>query len=93
MHLAVTGFIGHFYTMQVVLNCARSTNRATAYLLARFHLDVHFWRDLCEDMDTCPTYLVEIIHRDASDLGYCDASDVGAVGVWIEPNEYVINRV
>ena len=44
-------------------------------------------------MDTCPTYLAEIIHRDAYDLGYCDASGVRAVGVWIDTNEDGINRV
>ena len=68
MHLAVTGAIGNFYTIQVELTHAWAANLSTAYLLAQFHQDVHFWRDLCEVMDIRPTYLADIFHRYASDL-------------------------
>ena len=43
-------------------------------------------------MGTCPTYLVDIVHRYASDLGYCDASGVGEGGVCINPYHDGINR-
>ena len=55
IHLVVPGAIGNFYAMQVAFTCSMAANRATAYLLARFHQDVHFWRELCEVMDTRPT--------------------------------------
>ena len=44
-------------------------------------------------MDIRTTYLAEIIHRAPSDLGYCDTSDVGADGVWSNPNEDGVNMV
>ena len=57
MYLAVPDDIGPFCAMQVALTSAWSTNRAPAYFLARFHQYVNFWRDLCDAMDVCPTYL------------------------------------
>ena len=54
---------------------------------------MHFWRDICKAMDTRPTYLAEIVHRDASDLGYCKASVIGVRGLWIDPNQDGMNRV
>ena len=76
MHLTVPGAIGKFYSMQVALTRDRASNRTTSYLLARLQHDVHFWRCLYEAMDTHPTYLADIVHRYASDLGYCNASGV-----------------
>ena len=81
MHIAVLGNIGHFYLRNFSLTSARSSNRASEYLLAQFHQDVHFLREICEFIDIRTTYLAEIVHRDSSDLGYCDASGVGAGGV------------
>ena len=53
MHLAVPGAIGNFYAMQLALTC--DANWSTAYLSARFHLCVYFWRDICKAMDPHPT--------------------------------------
>ena len=93
MHVVVLGAIGHFYTMQVALTNVRASNRATEYFLAELHLDMHFWRELYKSIDTHPIYLEDIVHRDVSDLGYCNVSGIGAVGVWIDPNKDRFNRV
>ena len=37
-------------------------------------------------MKARPTCLVEIVHRLAMDLGFVDASGLGAGGVWLDPN-------
>ena len=90
----VPGAIGIFYAMQVALTRARATNRTTEYLSALFHQDVHFWRELCKFMDIRTTYLVEIVHRDASDLEDYAASGVeGGGGVWVDANDDRVNRV
>ena len=44
-------------------------------------------------MDARPTYLADIVHRDALYLGYCNAPGMGVGGVWIEPNKDRVNRV
>ena len=54
---------------------------------------MYFWRDICKAMDIQPTYLAEIVHRDASYLGYCNASGVVVGGVWIYPNKDGVNMV
>ena len=38
-------------------------------------------------MHTHPTYLAEIVQRLPTDIGFTDASGLGAGGVWIDPNE------
>ena len=38
-------------------------------------------------MHTRPTYLAEIVQRLPTDIGFTDASGLGAGGVWIDPNE------
>ena len=44
-------------------------------------------------MDIHTTYLVEIVHRDSSEFGYCDASGVRSGRVWVNPNDDRVNRV
>ena len=46
-----------------------------------------------EEMKTRPTYLAEIVHRVATDMGYTDASGQGAGGVWLTPNSDGISYV
>ena len=90
MHLAVPGAIGHFYYMQMALTKA---NKRTAYLSDAFHQEVTYWCSLIEEMKTRPTYLAEIVHRVATDMGYTDASGQGAGGVWLTPNSDGISYV
>ena len=54
---------------------------------------MHFWRDICEDVDTRPTYLVGIVQRDYSNLEYCDPLGVRTGVVWVDPNEDGVRRV
>ena len=83
MHLAIPGAIGHFYHMQMALTKA---NKRTAYLSDAFHAEVVHWKNLILEMHSRPTYLAEIVHRLATDLGYTDASGLGAGGVWLNLN-------
>ena len=50
------------------MTSAWAAKRAMSYLLEQFHQDVQFWINLCEVMDIRPTYLVDIFHRDYSNL-------------------------
>ena len=38
-------------------------------------------------MHTHPTYLAEIVQQLPTNIGFTDASGLGAGGVWIDPNE------
>ena len=83
MHLAIPSAIGHFYHIQMALT---TENRKTAYLPTAFHQDVTHWQLLCNRMKLRPTYLVEIVQRLPTNLGYTDASYLGGGGVWLDPN-------
>ena len=87
MHLAIPGEVGHFYNLQQSLTAAHHAHRATAYVTSGFHSDLRFWRRLCAEMPTRPTYLAEIVQRLPTYIGFTDASGLGAGGVWIDPNE------
>ena len=87
MHLAIPGAVGHFYNLQRSLTAAHHAHRATAYVTSGFHSDLRFWRQLCAEVHTRPTYLAEIVQRLPTDIGFTDASGLGAGGVWIDPNE------
>ena len=80
MHLVVLGGIGNFYTMQVALTCAWDVKNAMANLSSWFHQDSKFWWSLCVKMKTRLIYLAKIVHRDASEISYTDASPQGAEG-------------
>ena len=80
MHLALPGGIGHFCTMQVALTCSQAAKNATYNISARFHEDNKFWWSLCVKMKTRLIYLAKIVHRDASEISYTDASQQGAEG-------------
>ena len=83
MNLAVPGAVGHFYNLQQSLTAAHHAHRATDYVTKGFHSDLRFWRRLCADMPTRPTYLAEILQRLPTDIGFADALGLGAGGVWI----------
>ena len=61
VHLAVPGAVGHFYNLQKSLTADHHAHRATAYVTTGFHSDLCFWRGLCADMPTHPTYLEKIV--------------------------------
>ena len=87
MHLAIPGAVGHFYNLQQSLTAAHHAHRSTAYVTSGFHSNLRFWRRLCAEMPTRPTYLVEIVQRLPTNIGFTDASGLGAGGVWIDPNK------
>ena len=93
MHLAVPGAVAQLYHIQGALTAALHASRTTAYLKKGFHSDLSFWRKLCAEMDTRPTYLAEIVQRLPTDIGFTDASGLGGGGVWIDPNEDGVNYV
>ena len=93
MHLAVPGTVGHFYNLQQSLTAAHHAHRSTAYVTTGFHSDLRFWRQLCADMPIRPTYLAEIVQRLPTDIGFADASGLGAGGFWIDPNKDGLNYV
>ena len=91
MHLAVPGAVGHFYNLHQSLTAAHHAHQATAYVTKGFQYDLRFWRRLCADMPTRPTYLAEIVQRLPTDIRFADALGLGAGGVWIDPNEDGLN--
>ena len=93
MHLAIPCVVGHFYNLQQSLTTDHHAHWATAYVTSGFHSDLRCWRRLCAEMPTRPTYLAEIVQRLPTDIGFTDASGLGAGGVWIDPNEYGRNYV
>ena len=93
MHLTIPRNVGHFYHLQIALMAAHHARRATAYLSKDFHRDVQFWKSLCVDMISRPTFIAEIVQRLATDVGYANASGLGCRGVWIDPNEDGVHYV
>ena len=81
MHMSITGPIRNLYAMQVTLTHTRAAKSATSNLSARFHQDIKFWQILFVEMTTRPTYLTELVHQAASDLGCTDAPGKGSGGV------------
>ena len=79
--------------MQVAFTRARAVNNVTADLSTRFHWDIKFWQSLCFEMTTRPICLAKLVHRSTSGMGYTDASEQGAGGVWIDANEDSTNFV
>ena len=73
MNLAVPGAVGHFYNLPQSLTAAHPAHCATAYITKGFHSDLRFWRRLCADMPTRPTYLAKFVQRLPTDIGFADA--------------------
>ena len=82
--MQVPSAIRHFYHIQAALTKAYSGRRA--YLSQAFHAEIAHWRHLCDDTLSRPAYIVEVVQRLATALGYCDASGKGAGGVWFDLN-------
>ena len=87
MRMAVSEAIGHVYTMHIALTRTQVSKNAMANLPTQFHRDIKFWRNLCVERTTRPTYLVKIVYRDVSNLFYTNTSVKVAGWVCIEPNK------
>ena len=56
-----------------------------AWLSPILYIEIGDWKALVAQMAAWPTHLVEIVRRDPAHLGFCDASGIGAGGVWLDP--------
>ena len=56
------------------------------WLSMDFHHKLVGFKALTLQAASRPTHLEEIFHREPTHLGFCDASGIGAGGVWINPS-------
>ena len=82
MHLAVPGAVAHLFHIQRALNQG-GVDRA--WLSSAFHRELINWKVLALQVASWPTHLEEIVRREPTHLGFCDASGLGAGGVWLDP--------
>ena len=82
MHLTVPGAVAH------LLHIQRAPNKGgveRAWIYPAFHCNLADWKALALQAASRPTHLAEIIRREPTHLGFCDASGLGARGVWLDP--------
>ena len=82
MHLAVTGAVAHLFHIQSALNQGGVDRE---WLSPDFHCELANWKALTLQAESRPTHLAEIIRQEPTHLGFCDASELGAGGVWLDP--------
>ena len=80
MHLAVPGDAAHLFHIQRALNQG-GVDRA--WLSPAFHCELADWKALTLQAASRPTHLEEIVRQEPTHIGFCDASGIGAGGVWI----------
>ena len=90
MHLAVPGVVAHLFHIQRALNQGRVDQ---VRLSLAFHRELADWKALALQMASWPTHLAEIVRQDPTHLGFCDASGLGAGGVWLDPDKTNHNLV
>ena len=90
MHLSVPGLVEHFYHIQCVLS-QRGVYRS--WMLLAFHCDITDWRALAVQISARPTHLADIVRREPTHLGLCNASGLGAGDVWLDPARFGRNLV
>ena len=83
IHLAVPGAVAHLYHIQRAMSQA-GTDRTS--LSSEFHQEIADWTTLADQTADRPTHLTEIVRREPTHLGFCDASGLGARGVWLDPS-------
>ena len=83
MYMVIPSAIGRVYYIHQALT---QVSHRWVYLSNNFHSKIPHWKRICQSMDTRLTYLVEIVPRLATDLGFIDASSIGASGVRIDPS-------
>ena len=84
MHLTVPGTIRNFFFIQEALTKAGTASKA--YLYKAIHREIAHWQRLSTNSLARPHFLAEVVRRLPTALGFCDASGVGAGGVWIDPD-------
>ena len=74
-HLAVPGAVAHLFHIQRALNQGGVDQ---AWLSPDFHWELADWKVLALQAASQPTHLAEIVRREPTHLGFCDASGLGA---------------
>ena len=82
MHLAVPGAVAHLFHIQHALNQGGADR---VWLSLAFHCKLADWKALALQAASRPTHLAEIIRLEPTHLEFCDASGLGAGGVWFNP--------
>ena len=83
MNLAVPGVVAHLFHIQRVLTQG-GVDRV--WISPAFHCELADWKVLTLQAASRPTHLAEIIRQEPTHLGFCDASGIGAGGVWLDPS-------
>ena len=81
MHLAVPGEVAHLFHIQHALNQG-VVDRACLSLA--FHHELVDCKALSLQAASRPTHLAEIVLQEPTHLGFCDASGLGAGGMWLD---------
>ena len=90
MHIAVSGAVAHLFHIQRALNQGGVDQ---AWLSAAFHRELANWKALALQAASRPTHLAEIVRREPTHLGFCEAPGLGAGGVWLNPTRTGQNLV
>ena len=81
MHLAVPGSVAHLFHIQRVMNQG-GVDRV--WLSMAFHNELTDWKAFALQAVSRVTHLAEIVYREPTHLGFCDALGLGTGGVWLD---------
>ena len=81
IHLAVPGAVAHLTHIKRTLN---QGGVDLSWLSPAFHREIADWKSLILQAASRPTHLAEIVCREPTHLGFCDASRLGVGGVWLD---------
>ena len=90
MHIVVPGVVSHLFHVQRALN-QRGVDRS--WLSLDFHQELADWKVIALQAASWPTHLAEIVCREPTHLGFCDALGLGAGGMWLDPTRRGQNLV
>ena len=90
MHLAVPGAAAYLFHIKCVLNKG-GVDRVC--LSTSFHCELVDWKVFALQAASRSEHLAEIVRRGPTHLVFCDASGIGAGGVWLDPAEIGRNLV
>ena len=82
MHLVVPKAVARLFHIQQALNQGGVDQE---WLSPDFHQELANWKVLALQAASRPTHQAEIVRREPTPLGFCDALGLGAGGVWLDP--------
>ena len=83
MHLVVPGAVAHLYHVQ---RTVAQEGAGRSWLSPDFYREIANWRMLTEQTANQLTHLADIICPKPTHMGFCDASGLGAGGMWLYPS-------